>query len=51
LPPADATDKLTRYEAHMDRQLYRATDQLDRLKRQRRGETTASLNINLERGR
>jgi hypothetical protein len=42
LPPADATDKLTRYEAHMDRQLYRATDQLDRLKRQRRGETTAS---------
>jgi len=31
LPPADATDKLLRYEAHLDRQLYRAMDQLERL--------------------
>ena len=38
LPPADATDKLLRYEAHLDRQLYRAMDQLERLQRQRRGE-------------
>jgi hypothetical protein len=34
--PADATDKLLRYEAHLDRQLYRAMDQLERLRRQRR---------------
>jgi hypothetical protein len=26
LPPADATDNLLRYEAHLDRQLYRAMD-------------------------
>jgi len=38
LPPADATDKLLRYEAHLDRQLYRAMDQLERLQRQRKGE-------------
>ena len=30
LPPADETDKLLRYEAHIDRQLYRAMDQLER---------------------
>jgi hypothetical protein len=30
LPPADATYKLLRYEAHLDRQLYRAMDQLER---------------------
>jgi hypothetical protein len=39
LPPADATDKLLRYESHLDRQLYRAMDQLERQQRQRRGET------------
>ena len=38
LPPADAADKLLRYEAHLDRQLYRAMDQLERLQRLRRGE-------------
>jgi hypothetical protein len=38
LPPADTTDKPLRYEAHLDRQLYRAMDQLERLQRQRRGE-------------
>ena len=48
LPPGDATDKLLRYEAHLDRQLYRAMDQLERLQRQRRGETVPPpLNINL----
>ena len=52
LPPADATDKLLRYEAHLDRQLYRAMDQLERLQRQRRGEAVPPpLNINLRRGR
>ena len=48
LPPADATDKLLRYESHLDRQLYRAMDQLERLQRQRRGETIPPpLNVNL----
>ena len=50
LPPADATDKLLRYEAHLDRQLYRAMDQLERLQRQRKGEKVPPpLNINLGR--
>lgn len=50
LPPAEATDKLLRYEAHLDRQLYRAMDQLERLQRQRRGEKVPlPLNINLGR--
>jgi CRISPR/Cas system-associated endonuclease Cas1 len=39
LPPADATDKLLRYEAHLDKQLYRAMGQLERLQRLRRGES------------
>jgi len=48
LPPANATDKLLRYEAHLDRQLYRAMDQLERVQRQRRGENVPPpLNINL----
>ena len=48
LPPEDAADKLLRYEAHLDRQLYRAMDQLERLQRQRRGENVPPpLNINL----
>jgi hypothetical protein len=50
LPPEDATDKLLRYEAHVDRQLYRAMDQLERLQRQRQGENVPPpLNINLGR--
>lgn len=52
LPPVDATDKLLRYEAHVDRQLYRAMDQLERLQRQRQGENVPPpLNINLGRRR
>jgi hypothetical protein len=48
LPPADATEKLLRYEAHLDRQLYRAMDQLERLQRKRGGENVPPpLNINL----
>jgi hypothetical protein len=50
LPPADVTDKLIRYEAHLDRQLYRAMDQLERLQRLRGGETVPPpLNVNLGR--
>jgi hypothetical protein len=52
LPPADASDKLLRYEAHLDRHLYRAMDQLERIQRQRKGEAVPPpLNINLGRGR
>ena len=50
LPPADVTDKLIRYEAHIDRQLYRAMDQMERLQRLRRGEVVPPpLNVNLGR--
>jgi len=50
LPSEHAADKLLRYEAHLDRQLYRAMDQLERLQRQRKGEKVPPpLNINLER--
>src|SRR5437588_873621 len=50
LPPVDAADKLLRYEAHLDRQLYRAMDQLERLQRHRRGEKVPPpLNINFGR--
>lgn len=38
LPSPEATERLTRYEAHLERQLYRALNQLERLQRQRRGE-------------
>ena len=52
LPPTHATDKLLRYEAHLDRQLYRAMDQLERVQRQRRGENVPPpLSINLGRRR
>ena len=39
LPPADATDQLLAYESRMDRQLYRAVDELERRQRRRRGES------------
>ena len=42
LPPTDATDKLLRYEAHLDRQLYRAMDQLERQQRQAQRRQRAS---------
>jgi hypothetical protein len=50
LPSAGAADKLLRYETHLDRQVYRAIDQLERLQRQRKGENVpAPLNVNLGR--
>jgi hypothetical protein len=45
---AHVADKLLRYEAHLDRQLYRAMDQLERLQRQRKGENVPPpINVNL----
>jgi hypothetical protein len=38
LPPADVIERVIRCETHLDRRLYRAMDQLERLQRQRRGE-------------
>jgi hypothetical protein len=50
MPSEDATDKLLRYEAHIDRQLYRAMDQLERLQRQRQGENVPPpLSVNVSR--
>jgi hypothetical protein len=50
LPPADVTDTLLRYEAHFDRELYRAMDQLERRQSRRRGENVLpTVNINLGR--
>jgi hypothetical protein len=47
---ASATDKLLRYEAHVDRQLSRAMDQLERLQRRRKGENVPPpLTVNLGR--
>ena len=37
IPPAPVSDKLIRYEAHLDRQLARALDRLNRLQRGRLG--------------
>lgn len=52
LPPADAADKLLGYESHLDRQLYRAVDELERMQRRRRGENVPPpLNVNLARRR
>lgn len=48
LPDDAATDKILRYETHLDRQFYRALDQLERLQRRRKGETVPPpLNVNL----
>jgi hypothetical protein len=50
MPSEDASDKLLRYEAHIDRQLYRAMEELERLQRQRKGENVPPpLNVNLSR--
>jgi hypothetical protein len=50
LPPPDATEKIQRYEAHLDRQLYRAMGELERLQRRRRGEAVPPpVNINVGR--
>jgi hypothetical protein len=39
LPSKEAVDKILRYETAMERQLYRAINELERLQRQRKGET------------
>ena len=39
LPAKEAMDKILRYETTIERQLYRAMNQLERLQRQRKGET------------
>jgi len=50
LPDEAATDKVLRYETHLERQLYRAMDQLERLQRRRKGENVPPpLNLNLGR--
>ena len=38
LPSADTLDKILRYETTLERQLYRAMNQLERLQRLRQGE-------------
>lgn len=38
LPPKDIVDKILRYETTLERQLYRAIDQLERLQRARKGD-------------
>jgi len=38
LPPAAVLDRILRYETTIERQLYRALDQLERLQRQRNGD-------------
>jgi hypothetical protein len=48
LPDERASDRILRYETHLDRQLYRAMDQLERLQRRRKGENVPPpLNFNL----
>ena len=38
LPPEQAANRILRYEAHIERQLKSALDQLERIQRRRRGE-------------
>jgi hypothetical protein len=52
IPSEEATHKLLRYENHIERELYRAMDQLERIQRRRRGESVpVPLNVNLSRSR
>ena len=39
LPSAETLDKILRYETKLERQLYRAMNQLERLQRMRQGES------------
>jgi len=41
LPPEQAANRILRYEAHIERQLNHALDQLERVQRRRRGEVIA----------
>jgi hypothetical protein len=50
LPSAEKADRLLRYETHLERQLYRALDQLERLQRRRMGDAIPPpLNVTLGR--
>ena len=52
LPSAEKADRLLRYETHLERQLYRAMDQLERLQRRRMGDAVPPpLNVNFGRAR
>ena len=42
LPPEQAANRILRYEAHIERQLKSALDQLEHLQRRRRGEVVPS---------
>ena len=50
LPPVEMTDKIHRYEATIERQLYRTIRELERLQQQRRGELDIWLCLSLLRG-
>lgn len=48
LPPKQVVEKILRYETTIERQLYRAIDQLERLQRSRRGEAVPPpINVQL----
>lgn len=48
IPDAHAIERILRYEPMLQRQLYRAIDQLERLQRQRKGEAVpAPVNAHL----
>jgi CRISPR/Cas system-associated endonuclease Cas1 len=42
LPSAEVLEKILRYEAALDRQLYRAMNQLERLQRRREGDKVSA---------
>lgn len=51
IPPSETIEKLLRYESAIERQLYKALDQLERLQRRRKGEFVpppAQLGVTLE---
>ncbi len=51
LPSAEVLEKILRYESGLERQLYRAMNQLERLQRRREGEDVAPpLSVSLSRG-
>jgi hypothetical protein len=50
LPSAEKADRLLRYETHLERQLYRAMDQLERCQRRRTGDAVPPpVNVNFRR--
>lgn len=51
LPSSDSIDKILRCETTIERQLYRAINQLERLQRQRKGDSVPPpVNIEVNRG-